>query len=161
MLAAMLKVQASELVLAAQERAADTPGNHMVEPRLPFRNYMTAWVGHADRMAGGRQPVDQKSPRPTAGNLRNLTVPVLVDPTNPDFIQEAHLGFHSATHSGEDVPVYAIGPGAQVLYGVIEQSVIFHAMLQANATLHAITRDLMGERGVPEWRAVNKSRTSD
>ena len=55
-------------------RAADAPGNHVVEPGLSFRNNVTARVGHADRIAGGCRAVDQKSPRSAAGNLRNLTV---------------------------------------------------------------------------------------
>jgi alkaline phosphatase len=35
------------------------------------------------------------------------------------------------THGGEDVAIYAGGPGAQLFHGVQEQNVIFHVMLEA------------------------------
>jgi alkaline phosphatase len=35
------------------------------------------------------------------------------------------------THGGEDVAVFAGGPGAHLIHGVIEQNVIFHVMLRA------------------------------
>ena len=44
------------------------------------------------------------------------------------FHQEALIPLGSETHSGEDVGIYAVGPGAQLLRGTHEQSNIFHAM---------------------------------
>ena len=35
------------------------------------------------------------------------------------------------THGGEDVPLYADGPQAHLLRGVLEQHVIFHVMAEA------------------------------
>ena len=54
-----------------------------------------------------------------------------VDTTAPDYLQESTLPLHSETHSGEDVPVYARGPRAQLVHGTLEQNVIFHIMLAA------------------------------
>jgi len=60
-----------------------------------------------------------------------------VDTTAADFLQPALLPLGSETHGGEDVGVYAIGPGADTVRGVMEQNVIFHLLLQANPTLRA------------------------
>ena len=37
----------------------------------------------------------------------------------------------SETHGGEDVPIYAGGPGAALFHGVQEQSYVYHAMAAA------------------------------
>ena len=56
-----------------------------------------------------------------------------VDLTNvetqmPGFHQEALVPLSSETHAGEDVAVYAMGPGSQLVTGTNEQSLIFHIM---------------------------------
>ena len=45
--------------------------------------------------------------------------------------QEALVPLEDETHSLEDVPVYAKGPGAHLLSGTIEQHLIFHVMRHA------------------------------
>ena len=47
----------------------------------------------------------------------------------PDF--ESAVPMHYETHSGEDVPVYARGPGSHLIHGVQEQNFVFHAMVEA------------------------------
>lgn len=74
-----------------------------------------------------------------------------IDPEHPDFRQEATVAMRSATHSGEDVPVYALGPGAEVLSGSVEQHLIFHAMLQAQPKLARQADAIAGEDGLPDW----------
>ncbi|MEX0914814.1 MAG: alkaline phosphatase, partial [Wenzhouxiangellaceae bacterium] len=74
-----------------------------------------------------------------------------IDPEHPDFHQEAPVGLTFSTHSGEDVPVYAQGPGAEVLTGSIEQHLIFHAMLQALPALSDKASGIAGENGLPDW----------
>jgi len=37
----------------------------------------------------------------------------------------------SETHGGEDVAIYARGPQAHLIRGVLEQNVIFHVMAEA------------------------------
>jgi alkaline phosphatase len=54
-----------------------------------------------------------------------------VDTTAPDYLQESAVPLHGETHSGEDVPVYATGPGAQLFRGVREQNYFYHAMVEA------------------------------
>ena len=51
-----------------------------------------------------------------------------VDTQTPGFHQEALVPRSSETHSGEDVGIYARGPGAHLVTGTNEQSVIFHIM---------------------------------
>jgi alkaline phosphatase len=55
------------------------------------------------------------------------------DTTAPDFRQEGLIPLSSETHSGEDVPIYASGARAALVHGTIEQSVIFHLMMEALA----------------------------
>lgn len=78
-----------------------------------------------------------------------------VDPQDPDYRQESAVGLWSATHSGEDVPVYAQGPGAETVYGVFEQNAIFHAIVQAVAPLRQSAESLAGENGLPDFEALN------
>ncbi|WP_255558182.1 alkaline phosphatase [Zhongshania aquimaris] len=53
---------------------------------------------------------------------------LLVDTQSPGFHQEALVPLGSETHAGEDVGVYAKGPGAALVSGTNEQNVIFHVM---------------------------------
>jgi alkaline phosphatase len=54
-----------------------------------------------------------------------------IDTTAPGYHQEALIPLGSETHGGEDVPVYAGGPGAIAAMGSYEQNRLFHVMLQA------------------------------
>ena len=54
-----------------------------------------------------------------------------VDTTSPGFHQEVLVPLTAETHSGEDVAVYAEGPGASLIEGTHEQSLIFHVMNHA------------------------------
>ncbi len=54
-----------------------------------------------------------------------------VDTTAPDYLQESAIPGSAETHGGEDVPVYARGPGSEQVHGVIEQNRIYHIMKDA------------------------------
>jgi alkaline phosphatase len=54
-----------------------------------------------------------------------------VDTTALDFRQESLVPISSETHSGEDTPIYASGPGAHLFQGVVEQNVVFHVINRA------------------------------
>jgi alkaline phosphatase len=54
-----------------------------------------------------------------------------VDTEDPSYLQTAAVPLKSETHSGADVPVYAIGPGAALVHGVQEQSYLYYAMAAA------------------------------
>ena len=56
-----------------------------------------------------------------------------VDTAAPSYLQESTVPLTGETHSGEDVPVYATGPGAQLFRGVREQNYLYHAMVEALA----------------------------
>lgn len=51
-----------------------------------------------------------------------------VDTTAPNFRQPSLVSMIAETHSGEDVAIYAIGPGSDWMSGVVEQNYIFHVM---------------------------------
>ena len=59
-----------------------------------------------------------------------------VDTQAKDYKQQALVPLGSETHGGEDVPVYARGPDAELLTGVFEENYIFHVM-DAAARLRA------------------------
>ncbi len=50
---------------------------------------------------------------------------------NPDFLQESTVAARNETHGGEDVPIYATGPGASLFQGVQEESYIYYAVEEA------------------------------
>ena len=56
-----------------------------------------------------------------------------IDTTSPGFHQEALVPRSSETHAGEDVGVYAMGPGSHLVTGTNEQSLIFHIINHAAA----------------------------
>lgn len=77
-----------------------------------------------------------------------------MDPLTPDYKQKAGTWQYSATHAGEDVPVYSIGPGADVLYGVVEQNVIYHSIINALPLLKQVEESLLDASGLPQWERV-------
>lgn len=51
-----------------------------------------------------------------------------VDTEEKNFRQEAKVPFSSETHGGEDVAIFARGPGAELIRGIMDQQEIFHVM---------------------------------
>ncbi|GGK10401.1 alkaline phosphatase [Luteimonas terricola] len=58
-----------------------------------------------------------------------------VDTTHPDYMQEAMVPLGSETHGGEDVGIWARGPGSQAFRGTLEQNAIYHVIVQATPKL--------------------------
>jgi alkaline phosphatase len=56
-----------------------------------------------------------------------------VDTTDQGFHQQILVPMEAETHGGEDVAIYAAGPGAWLFHGVQEQNVIYHVMRRAAA----------------------------
>jgi alkaline phosphatase len=54
-----------------------------------------------------------------------------VDTTAPSYLQEVAVPLGAETHGGEDVPIYAGGPGAALFHGVREQNYVYHGMAAA------------------------------
>ena len=104
----------------------------------------------SDAQAQGpkRYPHEPKHYDPAPAPRPNLDE---VNTEDPDYLQEAGIPMKSETHGGEDVAVYARGPGAEAVHGSLEQNVLFHLMVQANPVLRqqlcAITR--CDSAGVP------------
>ena len=69
-----------------------------------------------------------KSIKPNTGRVVDLTS---INTNDVDFHQEANVPLEQETHGGEDVQIFAGGPGAQLFHGVQEQSYIFYVMKDA------------------------------
>ncbi|MEZ5482441.1 MAG: alkaline phosphatase [Porticoccaceae bacterium] len=54
-----------------------------------------------------------------------------VDTSGEGFHSESIVPLAAETHGGEDVAIYATGPGSAVINGVMEQNEIFHVMMKA------------------------------
>lgn len=52
-------------------------------------------------------------------------------PSHPAYFQEAAVPLGSETHAGEDVTIYAIGPGSELVDGTVKNTHIFHVMKKA------------------------------
>lgn len=58
-----------------------------------------------------------------------------VDTADPDYLQEALVPRSAESHGGDDVGIWARGPGAGAVRGSVEQNAIFHLLLQASPRL--------------------------
>ena len=55
----------------------------------------------------------------------------LLPPTDPNYLANKLHGTDSESHGGEDVALFADGPRADLVRGVMEQNLIFHIMVEA------------------------------
>lgn len=111
--------------------AVDKMEPTLAADNLPYTTLGYA-VGRGHRHLGAETNADMAyRSEITAGrkDLRGL------DTTQPGFYQEALIPNQTETHSGEDVPIYATGPGAHLITGSHEQTVIFHAINYAGNLL--------------------------
>ena len=92
---------------------------------LPYTtlNYTNGGKALPDQPADCQPPACKIKPRRT-----NVTH---IDTEARGHIHESLIPLSSATHSGEDVAVYAAGPWAHLLTGTYEQNYIYHVMRQA------------------------------
>jgi alkaline phosphatase len=83
------------------------------------------YTGASDKQPQGpkRFPHEPSSSTGITAGRPDLTT---VDTTAPNYLQEAPVPLSAETHGGEDVAIYATGPGAYLVHGVQEQNVIFH-----------------------------------
>ena len=75
-----------------------------------------------------------------------------VDTEHPDYLQESLFPLRSETHGGDDVGIWAHGPGSAAVRGSVEQNTIFHFLLQANPRLRGALCDAgyCNAQGVPQ-----------
>jgi alkaline phosphatase len=123
-----------KVVLPGQDAPA------LAEDGLPYTT-----LGYRDgrgfRDFGDETDADTTYDEPPNPGRADLT---RVDTEAPGFHQEALVPTGSETHGGEDVAVYAIGPGAAAVSGVQEQSNIFHVMNAAAGLAGAVDAALHG-----------------
>ncbi len=86
--------------------------------------------GFAQREGVGNP--DERKEMPVKAGRQDLSQ---VDTRAPGYHQESLVPMSSETHGGEDVGVWARGPGALLLSGTHEQNVIFHVMARAAGLL--------------------------
>lgn len=74
-----------------------------------------------------------------------------VDTEHPDYMQESIVPLSNESHGGDDVGIWARGPGAEAARGSLEQNAIFHILLQATPALRErlCTAKLCNADGVP------------
>jgi alkaline phosphatase len=133
-------------------REENTPGYAKDAMGLPYTTLSYAngpgYQGASDRQPEGpkRFPHIVANARPSSGRAPLAQV----DTTDPDYLQEATLPAASETHGGDDVGVWADGPGASAVHGSIEQNEIFHLLLQSQPEMRALLcRMQLCEAGVP------------
>jgi alkaline phosphatase len=95
---------------------------------------------HYPHLGGSFQNIENGRPDLTAVNTED-----------PDYMQEALIPMSAETHGGEDVGVWARGPGAAAFRGALEENSLFHVMLQATPRLRAVlcTRKDCNAQGIP------------
>ncbi|MGY4515479.1 alkaline phosphatase [Lysobacter sp. HA18] len=81
-------------------------------------------IKHYPHLVSGAQ--DAKDGRPDLTN---------VDTASPNYMQEALVPMASETHGGDDVGIWARGPGSEAVRGSLEENSIFHILLQATPRL--------------------------
>lgn len=90
-------------------------------------------TGSSNQQPAGpkRYPHNPSSFEPANGrpNLRE------VDTEHPDYMQEALVPMKSESHGGEDVGIWARGPGSKAIRGTLEQNAIYHMIVQATPAL--------------------------
>jgi alkaline phosphatase len=106
------------------------------KPQLAGDNLPYTTLGYANglghRHLGSVTDADKGYKYKVAAGRADLTK---VDTTQSGFFQESLVPLESETHSGEDVPIYAMGPGAHLISGSNEQTIIFHAINHAGGLL--------------------------
>ena len=76
--------------------------------------------------------------RPKSANVRGARPDLThVDTAAPDYMQEALIPLRSETHGGEDVAVFARGPGSAAVRGSLEQNALFHLIAQSQPLIRA------------------------
>lgn len=107
--------------------------------------------GRGFRDLGSETDADKRYRSPPAtGRIADLTA---VDTEAPGYHQEALVPLGAETHAGEDVAIYATGPGAHLVSGTNEQNVVFHVMTRAARLDDLAVTELRGRNGSARHRS--------
>lgn len=104
---------------------------------LPYTtlNYANGpgYVGASNAQeAGPKKFLHEPSSYDAADGRPDLTS---VNTEDPDYLQEATTPLKAETHGGEDVGIWARGPGSEAVRGTVEQNAIYHFIVQATPRL--------------------------
>lgn len=121
---------------------------------LPFTTLSYAngpgYAGASDRQPEGPKRYEHwvEGVKPARNGRPDLTD---VDTEDPDYLQESLYPLKSETHGGDDVGIWARGPGSEAVRGNVEENTVFHFLLQANPRLRAVlcAKGLCDANGVP------------
>jgi alkaline phosphatase len=73
-----------------------------------------------------------------------------VDTEHPNFMQEALVPSNSESHGGDDVGIWARGPGSAAVRGSLEQNTLFHLLTQPQPSIRRYLCDSgYCENGLP------------
>lgn len=129
----------------------DSGGHALTHPNLDELKLPYTTLSYANGPGNTALTIDTETHTPHAGGLnldhgkrldagksRYINTPVSprpdlhdIDTEAADYLQEGLVPMKSETHGGEDVVIYARGPGSHLFRGTREQNFIFHAILQA------------------------------
>lgn len=104
---------------------SDTPA--LASDNMPYTT-LGYTNGRGFRDLGNETDADATYGLPQATGRVDLTS---VDTETSGYHQEALVPLGSETHAGEDIAIYGKGPGASLVGGTNEQSVVFHVMNRA------------------------------
>lgn len=132
-----------------------TPGKFALDALgLPFTTLSYAngpgYAGASDRQPEGPKRYEHwvEGVKPARNGRPDLTH---VDTQDPDYLQESLYPLKSETHGGDDVGIWARGPGSEAVRGNVEENTVFHFLLQANPRLRTAlcAKGLCDANGVP------------
>jgi alkaline phosphatase len=108
----------------------DNAGSPLVSPGLASDSLPYTTVGYTNGVGfynlPGANTADEVYSQPAYSGRADLTA---VDTAQEGFHSEVLVPLSSGeTHSGEDVAIYAIGPGSGLINGLMEQNEIYHVM---------------------------------
>jgi len=116
----------------------DVPGDLARDQTgLPFTTLTYAngpgYTGESNQQKAGPKRFLHAPSSVEAGEGRpDLTA---VDTEHPDYLQESLVPLKSESHGGEDVGIWAIGPGSDAVRGTVEQNTLYHFIVQATPRL--------------------------
>jgi alkaline phosphatase len=116
----------------------DVPGDLARDGAGQVFTTLTYANGPGNTGASNQQPAGPKSyphapssyePREGRPDLSN------VDTADPDYLQESLVPLKAESHGGEDVGIWASGPGSEAVRGTVEENTIYHFIVQATPKL--------------------------
>jgi alkaline phosphatase len=118
--------------LPSKELARDATG--LSYATLSYANG-PGYAGASDRQPEGAKhyPHDMSAYSRAEHGRPNLEH---VDTEDPDYEQEAGVPLGAETHGGDDVAVFARGPGSAAVHGSMEENALFHVIAQNADAIH-------------------------